>query len=458
MNKLNYALLIQDQTEEDQINYALRKCQANVQTFNSLNELWSSLFTETPNAIFVDIRLFNNEDKFLKDHPLIINKTVNLILFFRESDGPIVKNLPLELFFDQIKLSSTYDLSCRQIHLRLNRIIQLEFEKKELTQKLDAKNLELDTIQQKYYQVKSDEVMKTVAYVFIKRFFHQFRITKNFLNSLAQTIEDFSFIQEYLIFEVEKQKQKIKTINLSGKAKGIPSILIEENITDAYFKNYAVKTCTSIASDLFGRQAVSFNLESSPGKIKYILSLKLQSNYVDHFDREFLSKILSADLQRFSAPEYLSAEVKPIYELIPVAERIQKNMDHRNCIFEISFGSLKSEIIKYNEFRWHNFFRDLIIGILQTISGKGEIYSNGLDSLFVVMDYTIEIKELMFFLDQFMTWSYFDSEESSIGKMVDLPIRQLNLKSMPIEQILGVGRNMINPSENKTIQEMIDVL
>ena len=87
MSGLNYALLIQDQTEEDQINYCLRKCGVNITTHRSLNELWQSMLTNTPQAIIVDIRLFNNEERFLKDHPLVLSGSVSLILFFRDSDG-----------------------------------------------------------------------------------------------------------------------------------------------------------------------------------------------------------------------------------------------------------------------------------------------------------------------------------------------------------------------------------
>jgi len=458
VNKLNYALLIQDQTEEDQLNYALRKCDANVKTYRSLNELWSSLFTDTPNAIFADIRLFNNEEKFLKDHPLIINNTVSLILFYRDSDGPIVKNLPDSLFFDFVKLSSVYDLTCRRIHFRLKKFIQLELEKNELAQKIDAKDREFNNFQQKYFKLKSDEAMKTVGYLFVKRFFHQFRMTKNYLSSLAQTLEDFSFIQDYLMFEVEKEKQRIKTLNLSDKSRAIPSILIEENLTAAYFKNYTLKTCESIAADIFGRHSITLTLESSPGKIKYILSLKVNASYFDHVDKEFLSRILSGELQRFYAPEYISNIVKPIYELMPREDRIQKNIEHRNCLYEISLKSLKQEITAFNDFRWKNFFDDLIIGINQSMNGKGEIYVNGIDGLFIVIDYSFEIKELMYFLNQFMTWSYFEVEESSIGKMVDLGIRQLNLKTENLEQILGIeGRNS-SVIDRKSFQEMIDVI
>jgi len=75
-----------------------------------------------------------------------------------------------------------------------------------------------------------------------------------------------------------------------------------------------------------------------------------------------------------------------------------------------------------------------------------------------VIDYSFEIKELMYFLNQFMTWSYFEVEESSIGKMVDLGIRQLNLKTENLEQILGIeGRNS-SVIDRKSFQEMIDVI
>ena len=439
MNKLNYALLLIDQTEEDQINYSLRKCGASVKTYRSLNELWESLFTETPSAVVVDIRLFNNEERFLKDHPLIMNSTVSLILFFRDSDGPILKNLNEQIFYDYLKMSPSYDQMCRHINHRLQLVLKLEKERVEYAQKLEVREKELQKFQNKFYQVKSEEAVKTVGYLFTKRFFHQLKITKNFLAALSQTLEDFSFIESYMLFEIDREKQKIKTVNLSKKSRVIPNIFIEESLTNSYFKGHVVKTCDSIINDTFGYHSKLVKLEKLPGSIRYILGLKVSSNYVDHVDVEYISRIISTELQRSTSQSVSRSLIKPIHELLPYADRIKRNIDHRNVIYQIDLVALKNEIKNFEEFSFEEFFNDLVSGINQVFSGQASIYTNGLNEIYILADYSINIDEAALFLDNFMTWSYFDSEETSIGRLIDFTLRRLNLKESCLEKILGVG-------------------
>jgi hypothetical protein len=462
VKSLNYAILIQDQSEEDQLNYSLRQCESTVTTYSSLEELWSCLFSNTPNAVIVDIRLFNNEDRFLKDHPLVKDNTISLIPFYRDSDGPILKNIPEDTFYDQIKMSPSYELVCRQISKRLQRIRELELDRSDLSQKLEVREKELASHQKKFYQLRSEEAVKTVAYLFSKRFFHQFRITKNFLSALSHTIEDFSFIEEFILFEVDGQRQRIKTINLSEKSTSIPSILSEESLTDSYFKSYVTKTCGSIVRDIFGRHTLIIKIESMPGKTKYVVGFKVQSAYMGHVDNEFLSKVLSGELQRFTSPEFVGSSVKPLHELIPIAERIKKNIDHRHVMYQIDLQALKSSVNNFHEFHWNSFFNDLIVGINQTLNGRSSIFADGINSIYLVCDYSIEIKEVMLFLNDIMTWSYFESEDTSIGKLIDFPLRQINLKDECLGKILGVGPNNYRQlKENKSNsfhQGTVDVL
>ena len=458
MNKLNYALLLIDQTEEDQINYSLRKCGASVNTYRSLNELWESLFTATPNAVVVDIRLFNNEERFLKDHPLIMDSTVSLILFFRDSDGPILKNLNEKIFYDYLKMSPSYDQMCRHINHRLQLVLKLEKERVEYAQKLEAREKELQKFQHKFFQVKSEEAIKTVAYLFTKRFFHQLKITKNFLAALSQTLEDFSFVESYMLFEVDREKQKIKTANLSKKSRVMPNIFIEESLTNSYFKGHVVKTCDSIVNDTFGYHSKLLKLEALPGSIRYILGFKVSSNYVDHVDVEYISRIISAELQRSTSQSVSQTLIKPIHELLPFADRIKRNVDHRNVIYQIDLGALKNEINNFGEFSFQEFFNDLVSGINQAFSGQVSIYTDGLNAIYLMADYSLSRDEATLFLDRFMTWSYFDTEESSIGKLIDFPMRQLNLKESCLEKILGVGNEgMVNQNEF-IIQENLNAL
>ena len=436
MKNLNYSILLQDQSEEDQINYALRKCQSHVKTHQSLDQLWESLFSETPTAVIIDIRLINNNKFFFKNHPLIQSKAVALILFYRDSDGPILKNLKPSLVFDQIKFSSNYDLLVEQINYRLNHLVRLEEEVTEYRHQFEAKSSELTAVRNQLYKQKSDELFKTVAYLFTKRFFHQFRMMKNFLPALSKTIEDFSFIESFIVFEVDSKRQHIKTLNLSGKSKIIPSFKSEDSLTNAYFKGYVTKTCNSIIADLFGMNNLSIKLEDNPGRVKYVLGIKVQKDYHSHIDGEFLTRVLSGELQRFYAPEFISNNQKSIHELIPVAERIRCNFDTRNVVYQINFETLKNAISSYDVFHWDNFYRDLITGINQSLNSSGTIYLDGINGLYLLVDYSYDVKDLMYFLDQFMTWSYFDSEESTIGKLVDLRLVRLNFKKTRLEEIL----------------------
>ena len=437
MKKLNYSLLLQDQSEEDQIHYSLRKCNSNVKTFNDLDSLWASLFTETPSAVIVDIRLFNNQEKFLKNHPLVVNKTVALIIFSREADGPILRNISPEIVFDHIKFSSNYDLLIQHINIRLSYVVELEHKVVELGQMNDAKANELSAVRKQLYKIKSDELSKTIAYMMTKRFFYQFRMMKNFLPALAKTMDDFSFIEKLIVFEVDAKKQKIRTLNLSDKTTTIPSLQTEETLTDAYFKSYVVKTCNSIIADLFGLNNISFNLEKYPGKVKYVVGLKTQKSHKAHIDEEFLSRVLSGELQRFSDEDFINLSQRPLYEIFSVAQRIAMNQDARNVVYHIDFSSLNCSIEKEDYFHWDSFFNDLISGINQTLNGLGTIFINGISDLFIVADYSVEIKELMYFLDQFMTWSYFEAEESSVGKLIELPLLRLNLKKKSILDVVN---------------------
>ena len=79
MTNLCFHLFLQDQTEEDRINYELRQLKSTTKTFNGFDELWESLFSDAPNAIIVDIRRLNTEARSLRQHPLVENGTVSLL-------------------------------------------------------------------------------------------------------------------------------------------------------------------------------------------------------------------------------------------------------------------------------------------------------------------------------------------------------------------------------------------
>ena len=35
-----------------------------------------------------------------------------------------------------------------------------------------------------------------------------------------------------------------------------------------------------------------------------------------------------------------------------------------------------------------------------------------------------------------MVWTYFEDENSTVGKLIDLPMRRINLKNTPIEKVV----------------------
>ena len=355
-------------------------------------------------------------------------------------------------------MSPSYEAVCQKINQRLQLVFKLECERNDILQKLEAKEKELEKFQRKYYQSKSEEAFKAVAYLFSNRFFHQFRITKNFLSALSQTLEDFSFIKEYILFEVRDCGQQVQSLNLSSKSRTIPRISLEETVTGSYFKSYVAKTCNSITNELFGKNSINFKIEQIPGRIQFVLGVKLESNYVNHIDSSYISRVLSGELQRYTSPNLVKEILKPIHLLFPIAERIKKNIDHRQVIYQVDLGMLTREINSFDEFSWNSFFNDVVIGLNEGMKGEVTIFSDGVRGIFLLADYSTNIDEAALFLQNLMTWSYFNSEESTIGRLIDLSIRRLNLKESCLEKIIGFDGVVNNLSLTSQEEELTNVL
>ena len=128
-------------------------------------------FRRNSNCCYHRHKAFNNQDKYFKIIHSIINKAVALIIFSRESDGPILRNISPEIVFDHIKLSSSYDLLIEHINIRLSHLVELEHKVVELGQMNDARENELRAVRKQLYKNKSDELLKTIAYMMTKDFF-----------------------------------------------------------------------------------------------------------------------------------------------------------------------------------------------------------------------------------------------------------------------------------------------
>jgi len=457
VEKLNYALLLQDQSEEDQIVYTLRNLGAQVKTHRSLNEIWESLFSVAPASVIVDIRLLNSESKFLKNHPMIMSGSIPLIIFYRDSDSPIMRNISDENFYEELKLSSSYEKPLKIIHKRLLRSTEIEVSKAEIEQKLHAREKEVLVLKEKLYNSKSEEIIKTVAYLLTRRFYYNQKLVRNFIGALAKTIEDFSFIERMILFEINHSKQRIKTVNISNKSKNIPSLRIEEVLTDSYFKGYMLKACESAAFDEFGHNSVIIRIDELPGRTKYFMALKVESKYINHVDTNYLSNILSSELQKSASCLSSKLLIKSVYEIFPLADRIRKNLDHRKVIYHIDLSSLRESIDSVEEFQWESFFNELLEGLIISLGGDNILYVNGISGVFFAVDYSFDTKEISLYLDSLKVWSYFESDESSLGKMIELKLEKLNLKQDSIECMLLFKRKTDNRVKNFTNRENVDV-
>ena len=426
MIKLEYSILLLDQSEEDQINFSLRQLGSKITTFKNLDSLWQSIFVSPPSAIIIDIRKMNTEEKTILSHPIIKNKNIPLILFYRDSDLPILRNIELDNFYDKIKMAPSYSEDLKRITNQVNCLLSKEIIAQELKQTLDLKDIEIENLKKDNIKIKSNEIYRSIGYLFIQRFFHQLKLKKNFIPSLAGTIEDFSFIENYILFEIDSEKQKVRSNNISTKSKVIPSFNVEENLTNAYFKNHITKTCTSITVDLFGKDSIICKIEEMPGKVKFILGMKISKEYLKFVDNEFISKVLSSELQRFADKNLIKNVIKPLWDLLPWADRIKKDIDVRNILYLIDLSDLKKTAQK--NFHWNLFFEDFINGINQVTNGEAQIFNDGFSKLYIVLDYTVDIKFLMHYLDEFMVWNYFEDENNSIGKIIELSLKRINLK------------------------------
>lgn len=433
-NEQQVALLIADLEVARTISSIFKQIGIAPYIYNSLQDYWKGVLEDRPDLTVADVRLLSDGNLLLKDHPLIVDKSIEISFYWEKETAPL--------------LVSTYDLHhhgliCRELPLtgQIKNVLMRFNEWSELRRKAEDESSQSKVLDKKINAViHSSESLKEKAFYqkllrsIIARFENR-RDEHHFDQLVAQVFGTVQEITQYTIFELSRSGQKLVTSTLENeKFQHIPPLWLGKTCEDG-IEFFAQNMASQVCVDLMGGELMSLCIQGVNQHPDRLIILKLKNEDVlAHFEWDMLESYMSGFYSHLklrqqnsiikTENQYLSPW--QLYSLLDqgirgkISAEGERLGSDRYLMIDISFDQMLFEIQSRNlRFHWEDFISNFFAGITRHKNIDFKLSFFGVNHAVCLVEK--EMAEELFdfvkaYTSRFSFWRYFDEAELVLGK------------------------------------------
>jgi DNA-binding NarL/FixJ family response regulator len=270
-------ILIEDSEESELIHMSLHKAGAQCEAHLSLKSLWDSLISSPSNLIIVDVRLMNSESYVLFDHPFIKNGNVEVVIFHREEDYPLLRTTGSLNVFDFLIESVNYDVFTSSLVRKIVKVMDSERKLQSSLSNVEALEKKIVDLEKSHLESKNIFLNKMRFNQFCETFWKKKPEHHEFLDCLIDVVETTNIFEQMIIIYAGENRKFLKSFASEKQfIINMPTIPLAMNSENPLDEKYIEQTCRILAKDKLGESSTMVRVYGEDKRVALFLCIKIQ--------------------------------------------------------------------------------------------------------------------------------------------------------------------------------------
>ena len=380
----------------------------------------------SPHFIIVDVRCMNSKELFIKNHPYLKSKSIELVLFHREEDLPLLKLVNNHEYFDLVPESVTYDSVLSGVVKRIEKLVSLESRILEIEAEKNALG-ERQILFEKQINKETEAVQSKVRFnQFCEIFWEEKQRNLDFLDCLIRSADNVSIFDAFIVFSCDQASGNIKSVDgPSKKIKKIPTISLDKFFKAPFEQGSIFNTCQYVSKEKLGLYSLMTKVKGRHGETRFLFCYKLSSD----IETKYFSQINNF-LENFISTEYVgfhqSDSDKKVMNEFEFFEKCLNQTTGKNSFYHLDLGSLSDYLNDFkSRFLGARFYEEFFSQCTKELKGNFELVSVGRGQYIFEVKNGQDVIGLKRVIDNFRYWLYFDDSENNFARVIDPSLTKL---------------------------------
>ena len=423
IENLNVAILISDINEAKRVSDALREFGIFAQYYQSLDEYWVAVNSQTPDFSIVDVKCMSQGSLVFVNHPKVKSDLLNFSFYYTDGTRALLNSTYNLNHFGLLRSSLSLTGQLKSIFTHLEVTLKNDNKKKNLESRISrlqrrGAQLITDMHDSNLYREQFSLMMSLV------KNFQDNLETSSFMDSTVTLFNTWDSIKSFSIYELNNTKQKLRSPQFNRrKYKALPSLWLGQ-VSETGIETFAQDMAVQVGMDVLGENIQMFKVKGETNNPDLIVLMDVNLEQLQGFDWKIFSEFITSEYRRYklnTAPVQVNRFITP-WEAFTLQDEIHymnKNIDLK--LINISFTKLISTIKEKvdNRFNYKAFYHDFMVDMAKNINKDAHFTHYGVHQLLIYTEadtLDIDLKNIQLIVDKFQYWRYFEDSSLIITK------------------------------------------
>ena len=447
---VDFILLISERSEEEELAKSFRQHGASTRSVKTLKEFWQEVLAEPPSCCVIDVRMMSDGNLVLKNHPLILSKSIHFSFYYTEEVRPLLSSTYEFLHLGLIKRAPSYEPIVNQIMKRLLYFDDLENNCQDLNLSIDKLKKEKNRLLEKINCDNQDFYNHKLCAKLVKSLNQKISRSNIFQDSVCKLLADLENIENFSLIEISPCKKKLmSTPFINEKYCELPVVYLEKYSNDG-IRQYAQNIIYTAGIDMWGKDLVVLEIKGEFKNPDMLIILKCKDQkFKNTFDWSLLELFFS--VQYKSQKELGNEELDKLgkyldpWKLYSYLDNQHFGINDKKITIDMS-ENLKTNVIidlrlidryvQENEgqrFFWSTFFKEFSSRLKKIEDIEMYICPIGVEYIVLIFDHRhldFIYPQIKHNVKKFSFWRYFYNTDAVLNKIFDIKVSSIPFNRM----------------------------
>lgn len=447
------ALLVSDLKVAKKLSEVYKTMGVSPYVCTSLSEFWQETLKEMPHMAVVDVKMMNQGDYLLKDHPMVISEELPLAFYYDETSSALLYSAYDTLNFGFIDGRLSLKGQLKAVLKRYNTFNSWQDRAKDALLAEENLDSKLAKIVKKTEELKE----KTFYQALQKSIQGRLELEKeadDFQSAIARVFAPIKEFRSFTFLELSPSKQKLVSPKFQyDKYVEIPSLWLGRTCGNG-IEFFAQNMASQICLELMGGELMSLIIRGKSREPDMMIFIRVEGEeFLAQFDWESLERYLSGLYSYFALrgttendQAKLNGQTWDLFSLLDdikygaLPESRVEGGYERFALIGIDFKELVDRALAQEgmRFYWKRFFSDFLNGLDVQKGINARNYHYDLRHTFLLVDKEeVEhtLSEIKNYCLRYPFWRYFEDADVVLGASLKPEVRIIPMSPQAITMI-----------------------
>lgn len=433
------AILMNDIEEAKKVSDELREIGIFAHYYHSLDDLWLSLNTTTPDLCIVDVKLMSLGTLLFKGHPKVKSNQLKYCFYYKESTKMLLNSTYGLKHYGLIRAEISLSDQLKSVLRRRNDELRLIDERAELQARLERLKLRSKRLSEVHEADSLKQSQHEQALDLIKNF-GSVSSPNEFMTRVISMFESWEACSKFGIYHLNKTGQKLVSPKVQNtKYKIFPDLWLATECSEG-INEYARSMAFDVTFGLIEGDITSISVRGNKSNPDIIILAEFAKSNLEHFEWKLLETKLESEyrssLINFYKRESEDLYTENVFRTFTRMDDIQfHQVEAEQRFVLVDFSRLTNFLGTQldNRFHWNTFYQEFTSELAELLSSKFKVSNLSFDKFIVSLDkknLDLEFQKLKAFTEDFETWRYFEDTKVMFANDMAPKLKFINPSSI----------------------------